>query len=96
MGESHALSLEVMNEVERPTWSNWHEAVGVIVWPPHLRKTLLIAVVVGTILFCINQLIVVLHGKADASVWLRTGLTYLVPFGVSNYGILLATRRGVG
>jgi hypothetical protein len=26
-------------------------------------------------------------------VWLKVGLTYLVPFCVSNWGILVATRR---
>ena len=54
------------------------------------------AVVVGTILFVINQLDVVLHGSATAFVWFKVGLTYLVPFCVSNLGILVATRRRPG
>lgn len=59
----------------------------------HLRKTIGIAVVVGTILFAINQLDVVLRGAATPVLWLKVGLTYLVPFCVSNLGVLIASRR---
>ena len=48
---------------------------------------------VGTVIFAINQLDVVLAHKATAATYLKAALTYLVPFAVSNYGILLATRR---
>jgi len=40
----------------------------------------------------INQLDVVVSGHATPAVWLKIGLTYLVPFMVSNYGILVATH----
>jgi hypothetical protein len=76
-----------------PTWRSWREAIGVIVYPPHLRKTVLIALAVGTILFGINQLDVVLRGDATTAVWIKSTLTYLVPFAVSNAGVLVATRR---
>jgi hypothetical protein len=59
----------------------------------HLRQTITIALVVGTVLFAINQLDVVLRGDATALVWIKTAITYLVPFGVSNAGILVATHR---
>ena len=49
--------------------------------------------VVGTILFAINQLDVVLAGAATPSVWIKAALTFAVPFCVSNYGILVATHR---
>jgi hypothetical protein len=65
----------------------------VVGWRPHLRRTIRVALVVGTIIFSINQLDVVLRGKADAVVYLKCAITYLVPFCVSNYGILVATRR---
>jgi hypothetical protein len=65
----------------------------VVAHPPHLRRTVTIALVVGTVLFAINQLDVVLRGDADAWVWLKVGLTFLVPFCVSNLGILIASRR---
>jgi hypothetical protein len=48
--------------------------------------------VVGTILFCINQLDVVLGGRATAVTWIKVAVTYVVPFAVSNLGIL-TTRR---
>jgi hypothetical protein len=79
--------------LSRPTWATWREALHVCAYPPHLRKTLGIAGIVGTILFAINQLDVVLAGRATAGVWIKIGLTYLVPFCVSNWGILVATRR---
>ena len=64
-----------------------------MLYRPHLRKTIGIAVLVGTILFAINQLDVVLRGAATPVVWLKVGLTYLVPFCVSNVGVLIASRR---
>jgi hypothetical protein len=78
-----------------PQWSTWREALGVMLYRPHLRKTVRVALLVGTILFLINQFVVVLRAnwRPGASVWIRSALTYLVPFGVSNYGILVATRR---
>ncbi len=59
---------------------------------PHLARTAVVAVVVGTVLTVINQLDVLLAGRATDTTWLKIGLTYLVPFLVSNYGILTATR----
>lgn len=76
------------------TWRDWHEAMAVVARPTHLRRTSLTALVVGTVLFAINQLNVVVAGHASTVVWLKTGLTYLVPFAVSNVGILIATRAG--
>ena len=76
-----------------PTWAGWREALGVIAYRPHLRKTLLIALVVGTVLFCINQLDVVLRGNATTVTWIKGAITYLVPFVVSNLGVLVASRR---
>jgi len=45
--------------------------VRVVAYRPHLRNTLVIALVVGTILFCINQLDVVLRGDANVGVWIK-------------------------
>lgn len=70
----------------------WREAVGVVCYRPHLRKTATIALVVGTVLFCINQLDVVLRGDATALVWVKSAITYVVPFCVSNAGVLVASR----
>jgi hypothetical protein len=76
-----------------PTWSRWPEAFRVVAHAPHLRKTLTIAGIVGTVLFAINQLDVVLRGDATAVVWWKIGATYCVPFVVSNLGVLIASRR---
>ena len=75
------------------TWSGWRDLPHVVLHRPHLRKTLRIALLVGTILFVINQLDVVASGKATPFVWFKVALTYVVPFCVSNWGILIATRR---
>jgi hypothetical protein len=81
--------------VAPPTWATWREARAILAYPPHLRRTVTIALVVGTILFCINQLDVVLRGDATAVVWAKAVSTYLVPFCVSSAGVLVASRRSV-
>jgi hypothetical protein len=60
--------------------------------PQHLRRTVRIAVVVGTILTAINQLDVIVRGDATAITWLKCGLNYCVPFVVSNLGLLAGKR----
>ena len=64
-----------------------------VAYRPHLRRTVTIALVVGTILFCINQLDVVVRGDATAIVWIKSAVTYVVPFCVANAGVLVATRH---
>ncbi len=59
----------------------------------HLKCTVTLALVVGTILFCINQLDVVLRGQATRLVWLKSAVTYLVPFAVANIGVLIGSRH---
>jgi hypothetical protein len=75
------------------TWTTWREALGVLVQPRLLRRTGTIALVVGTVLFSINQLDIVLRGDADAVVWIKSAVTYIVPFCVSCAGVLAATHR---
>ncbi|MFN2615268.1 MAG: nitrate/nitrite transporter NrtS [Actinomycetota bacterium] len=84
-----------MQEV-RPTWATWREALVVVRYRPHLLKTFRIAMIVGTIIFSINQLDIVIRHKATTSTYLKGALTYLVPFCVSNYGILVASHRRKG
>jgi hypothetical protein len=81
------------SERAAPTWSSWREGLGVVAYRPHLVKTVRIALLVGTLLFAINQLDVVVQHGATAATYLKVTLTYLVPFCVSNYGLLVATRR---
>ena len=75
------------------TWSSANEIPLVVFAPRHLRRTVSIAVVVGTAFFAMNQLGVILSGHASGVVWLKAALTYLTPLLVSNYGVLSATRR---
>lgn len=77
----------------QPTWSRAGDIPRVVLYPPHLRKTLRLALTVGTVLFLINQLDVVLAGRADARVWIKIAVTYVVPFVVSNWGLLVGLRR---
>jgi hypothetical protein len=83
---------DVTEESSAPKWSGWRDVPRVVLHRPHLRKTATIALVVGTILFAINQLDVVVGGRADAVVWVKVGVTYLVPSCVSNAGVLVASR----
>lgn len=64
-----------------------------VMYRPHLRRTLLTALIVGTVLFAINQLDVVLSGAATAGTWVKVAVTYLVPVAVANVGVLVASRR---
>jgi hypothetical protein len=58
----------------------------------HLRRTIKIALVVGTILTLINQLDVIAKGNASTLTWVKAGLNYCVPFVVSNLGLLAGKR----
>jgi hypothetical protein len=78
---------------DAPSWDDWRGALRVVVLRRHLRSTVGIALVVGTVLFAINHLDVVLRGDATTATWIKGLTTYLVPFVVSNLGVLTATRR---
>ena len=87
--ESSASTVLVL----APGWTNWHEAIQVVTRPAHLRKTVTIALLIGSTFAALNQLPIFLAGHADAVVVAKTFMTYLTPFFVSNYSILVATRR---
>ncbi len=57
-----------------------------------LQRSLIIALVVGTILTAINQGNVILGGDFPASLYWKIPLTYCVPFGVATTGALLNAR----
>jgi hypothetical protein len=77
------------------SWQNRRQAAAVILSPHNLRRTVCIALSVGTVFFTMNQLGIVLAGHAGTIVWLKAALTYLTPLVVSNIGVLSATRRPV-
>ena len=78
------------------TWSTPREALRIVFLRTTLRRTIPIALVVGTILSLINQAGVVFGGEATLATWLRVGANYLVPFCVSSLGFLSATRGTAG
>lgn len=78
------------------TWSTPLEALRIVFLRTTLRKTVRIALAVGTLLSLINQAGVVFGGEATLVTWLRVGANYLVPFCVSSLGFLSATRRTAG
>ena len=54
----------------------------------NLRRTIRIALVVGLILTLINQGAVIASGDTSIGTWVRCGLNFVVPFLVSNAGLL--------
>jgi hypothetical protein len=86
--------METTERRPRPTWSTWTKAACVITFGPNLRKTLSIAVLVGTVSFSMNQLSAATAGQVTLLVGLKAALAYIVPFCVSNYGTLAASRAG--
>lgn len=75
------------------SWRTPRQALRVVLHRHHLKGTLLTSVVVGSVLFVINHLDTVLGGAATTATWVKTGITYLVPFCVANIGLLVGTRR---
>jgi hypothetical protein len=60
--------------------------------PEHLRRTTRIAFVVGIVLTLVNQSGVLFDGHPTAVTWVRCGLNFVVPFVVSNLGLLSGRR----
>jgi len=65
----------------------------VVTYPQHLKRTVTVALIVGTAFFAMNQLALVAAGRATPLVWLKIALTYLTPLCMSNFGIVSVTRR---
>jgi hypothetical protein len=68
------------------------DALRICLRPEHLRRTLKIALVVGTILTAINQADVIAGGDATLVTWIKAAANYCVPFVVSNLGLLAGKR----
>jgi hypothetical protein len=66
------------------------EALSFCAQPRNLRRTLSIALIVGVVLTIINQGGVITSGHATTTTWVRCGLNFVVPFLVSNAGLLSA------
>jgi hypothetical protein len=73
-------------------YSGWRGALAYCGRREHLRRTIRIAIVVGLVLTAINQLDVILGGDATAGTFIKCGLNFVVPFIVSNLGLLSGRR----
>lgn len=58
-----------------------------------LRRSLTVAVVVGTILTLLNQGDIIFAGDWKTALYWKVPLTYCVPFCVATYGALSNSRR---
>ncbi|MCL4286843.1 MAG: hypothetical protein KJ006_04250 [Thermoleophilia bacterium] len=58
----------------------------------HLSRTIVIALVVGAVLTAINHLDLILQGEASGSVPLKAAGNFIIPFIVSNLGLLSGRR----
>ncbi len=64
------------------------EALAYCLRPEHLRRTTRIAFVVGLLLTAVNQGAVIFGGDASTLTWVRSAANFLIPFVVSNLGLL--------
>lgn len=65
-----------------------NEAVAYCARTEHLRRTIRIALAVGLLLTAVNQGSVILGGEASTLTWVRSAANFVVPFVVSNLGLL--------
>lgn len=61
--------------------------------PVHLKRTLLIAFVIGSWLNLFNHGDALLRGAFTAALAIKLALNYLTPFIVSNFGLLAHQRH---
>jgi hypothetical protein len=73
---------------------NVRRKFGVCLERDHLRRTGLIAVVVGTWLTFFNHVDLLFAGSLDPVLFLKVALNYATPFAVANMGLL--SRQGDG
>lgn len=58
-----------------------------------VRRAVRVAVIVGTLLILINYGDRFLAGDLTGADWVKMGLTYLVPYGVSTWSAVQALRE---
>ena len=60
---------------------------------PMLRRSVIVALVVGSVLTLLNQGDVLFSGSWNSALYWKVPLTYCVPFCVATYGALSNSRR---
>lgn len=68
-------------------------AIAVCMHPRHLRRTGLIALIVGTWLSAVNQGPLLMAGQLNAGMVVQIALNLLTPFVVSNLGLLSRSHQ---
>ena len=63
-----------------------------LIYGPLMRRSLLVALIVGTILTAINQGNIILRGDFPAALFWKMPLTYAVPYCVATTGAILNSR----
>ena len=74
------------------TWRTWRQASAIVLASRQLRRTVTLALIIGSVFVAMNQLNVILAGNANTITWLKAAMTYLTPLFVSNFGVLSASR----
>jgi len=64
-----------------------------LTYGPLVRRSLVVALFVGTILTAINQGNIILRGDWPDSLYWKIPLTYMVPYCVATTGAILNARR---
>lgn len=85
------MSLQPIRGVRTPM-----AAIAVCCRRANLRRTVRIALVVGTVLTAINQGDVLVRGQASAATAVKIVFNFLIPFIVSNLGVLAGDRSARG
>jgi len=76
----------------KPSWSSYSEVPSVVFHRVNLSRTVPTAIVTGLVLLLINQLEPLLRDPGSMATWVRSGLCFVVPFCVSNVGVLMVSR----
>ena len=85
--------MSVSGGQEREGWSTLGQAVLLACRPRVLRRTIPIALIVGTVLSLVNEGGILFGGHPGGTTWAKVAANFLVPFCVSSTGYLTAVRR---
>jgi NADH:ubiquinone oxidoreductase subunit 6 (subunit J) len=83
--------MEALARGENPRGDGWR-SISVCLRPANLRRTVVIAVVVGTIFTLVNEVQDLADGNGTWVTGIKIAVNYLVPFLVANLGVLVAHR----
>jgi hypothetical protein len=75
------------------TWETIRIWIGIVCAPAHLRRTLMIALVVGSWLNLFNHGDELVRGVFSLPLAGKLALNYLTPFVVSNAGLMARRKR---